>query len=151
MTSLNVDTIALASDHAGFLLKLEIASELSRLAYPILDLGTDSTNSVDYPDYALALAEAIKRGRAAKGVLICGTGLGISIAANRYLEVRAAPCTSVTMARLARQHNDANVLALGQRLIGSEVAMECLQVFLETPFEGGRHQRRVNKLSSVIN
>ena len=144
-----MDTIALASDHAGFALKSEIAAELSRLGYAVLALGTDNDQSVDYPDFGAALAEAIGRGKAASGVLICGTGLGISIAANRYSKVRAVPCTNATMARLARQHNDANVLALGQRLIGLEVALECLRVFLETPFEGGRHQRRVDKLSTA--
>ncbi|MGB1007467.1 MAG: ribose 5-phosphate isomerase B [Thalassobaculaceae bacterium] len=144
-----MDTIALASDHAGFALKAEIAAELERLGYAVLDLGTESAQSVDYPDFATALAQAIGRGEVTRGVLICGTGLGISIAANRYAAVRAAPCTNATMARLARRHNDANVLALGQRLIGIEIALECLRVFLDTPFEGGRHQRRVDKLSTA--
>ena len=131
-----MDTIALASDHAGFALKAEIAAELERLGYDVRDLGTDSAQSVDYPDFGAALAQTIGRGEVTRGVLICGTGLGISMAANRYSAVRAAPCTNATMARLARQHNDANVLALGQRLIGIEIALECLRVFLTHRLKG---------------
>jgi len=138
--------IALASDHAGFDLKDAVQAELARLGHRVLDLGTDGTQSVDYPDFGRAVAEAVADGRAAQGVIVCGTGIGISIAANRNPKVRAALCCDSTMARLARQHNDANVLALGARLIGTEVALDCLKVFLETDFEGGRHARRVAKL-----
>lgn len=113
----------------------------------VLDLGTDSEASVDYPDFGAAVARAITDGKASRGVVVCGTGLGISIAANRFKGVRAAPCGDATTARLARQHNDANVLALGARLIGVEVARDCLKIFLETPFDGGeRHSRRIGKL-----
>jgi len=114
----------------------------------ILDLGTNGPESVDYPDFAAALAEAIASGRAGRGVLVCGTGIGISIAANRNPPIRAALCHDTTPARLSRQHNDANVLVLGGRLIGEEVAKDCLSVFLSTAYEGGRHDRRVAKLSA---
>jgi ribose 5-phosphate isomerase B len=143
------ETIAVAADHAGFPLKETLKGDLAARGFNVLDLGTDGPASVDYPDFADRLAHALKRGAAARGVVICGTGIGISIAANRHTHVRAALCQDVTAARLARQHNDANVLALGARLIGEEVARECLKIFLDTPFEGGRHERRVAKLSAA--
>ncbi|MEM7445505.1 MAG: ribose 5-phosphate isomerase B [Pseudomonadota bacterium] len=138
--------IALASDHAGFEMKAMLKDHLVSLGRDALDLGTDGTASVDYPDFGYAMGEAIDSGLAERGVIICGTGIGISIAANRNRSVRAAKCDCVTAARLARQHNDANVLALGARLIGSEVAKDCLEVFLNTEYLGGRHARRVAKL-----
>jgi ribose 5-phosphate isomerase B len=138
--------IALASDHAGYDLKMALAGELEAAGHAILDLGTDGPGSVDYPDYGDALAAAISEGRAERGVAVCGTGIGISIALNRHPGVRAALCHDETSARLAREHNDANVLALGARLIGSEVAKECLKVFLNTQFAEGRHAGRVAKL-----
>jgi len=139
--------IVIASDHAGFELKRVLVDELERAGHRVVDLGTDSTSSVDYPDYADKLAAAIEAGQAERGVLICGSGIGISIAANRHPHLRAALCHDNLSARLARQHNDANVLALGARLIGVDVAKDCLATFLATPFEGGRHARRVDKLS----
>lgn len=139
--------IALASDHGGFALKAELAEWLKGRGETVLDLGPDSADSVDYPDYADRMAEAIRAGKARLGVLICGSGIGISIAANRHRWIRAALCHDVTTARLCRAHNDANVLALGARIIGGEVAKDCLAAFLETPFEGGRHVRRVDKMS----
>lgn len=139
-------TIVMASDHAGYELKELLKGDLQAAGQPVLDLGVDSAASVDYPDYGRALAEAIRDGRASRGVLICGTGIGISIAANREPSVRAAVVHDVTSARLTRQHNDANVMALGARLIGPEVARDCLRAFLDTPFEGGRHAARVAKL-----
>lgn len=139
-------SIAMASDHAGYELKTLLKEELEGRGYEVLDLGTDGPESVDYPDFGQALAETIQAGRAGRGVLVCGTGIGISIAANRHKGVRAALCHDETSARLARQHNDANVLALGARLIGTEVAKNCLEVFLATDFEGGRHLGRVSKL-----
>jgi ribose 5-phosphate isomerase B len=145
---MSAQTIAIASDHAGFELKETLKRELQAAGYDIADLGTDSTASVDYPDFGSALARTIRDGKAGRGVLVCGTGIGISIAANREPAVRAAVVHDVTSARLARQHNDANVIALGARLVGSEVAKDCLRIFLETPFEGGRHAPRVAKLSS---
>jgi len=140
------DTVAIAADHGGFELKSALVPVLQALGFAVLDLGTSNGESVDYPDFADAVAAALNDGRAARGVLICGTGIGISIAANRHAGVRAAPCHDGLTARLARQHNDANVLALGGRLIGIETAKDCLANFLQTPFEGGRHARRVAKL-----
>jgi ribose 5-phosphate isomerase B len=125
-----------------------LKAELSARGFDVLDLGTNGPESVDYPDFGKALAEAIADGKASRGVLVCGSGIGISIAANRNPAVRAALCQSGLMARLARQHNDANVLALGARLIGDETARDCLDAFLTTDFEGGRHQRRVDKLGA---
>jgi ribose 5-phosphate isomerase B len=138
--------IAIASDHAGWVLKEKLAGELEALGHAVLDLGTDGPESVDYPDFADLLAGAIRDGRAERGVLVCGTGIGIAIAANRHAGVRAAVCHDETSARLTREHNDANVLALGARLIGDEVAKDCLITFLSTKFDGGRHVRRVAKL-----
>lgn len=140
-------TIAVASDHAGFDLKEILKRDLQAAGHEVLDLGTDSTASVDYPDFGEAMANAIATGRVARGVLVCGTGIGISIAANRNSKVRAALAHDVTSARLSREHNDANVIAFGQRLIGVEVAREALKVFLGTKFAGGRHAGRVAKLS----
>ncbi len=143
---MTVITVAIASDHAGVALKDVLAGELRALGHEVLDLGTKGTGSVDYPDFGHALAEAMAAGRAERGVAVCGTGIGISIAVNRHAGVRAAVCHDATSARLAREHNDANVLALGQRLIGEEVAKECLRVFMATDFAGGRHAGRVAKL-----
>lgn len=140
--------LAIASDHAGYEMK-EALKKAFEGRVDWLDLGTHGSESVDYPDYAQALARAIMDGKAGQGVLICGTGIGMSIAANRYPEIRAALCTGPTEARFTRAHNDANVLCLGSRIIGIEVAKECLQAFLATPYEGGRHQKRVEKLISV--
>lgn len=140
------EAIAIASDHAGFDLKALLKQELAALGFEPLDLGTDSNASVDYPDFADRLADALKAGKAKRGVLICGTGIGISIAANRHRHVRAAVVHDVTSARLTRQHNNANVMCVGARLTGTDVAKDCLRVFLTTDFEGGRHQNRVAKL-----
>ena len=141
------ETIAIASDHAGYELKQFLIEELRRLGYAPLDLGTHDRASVDYPDYADALAAALADGRSARGVLVCGSGIGISIAANRHRHVRAAVSHDETSARLCRKHNNANVLALGARMIGQDVARDCLAAFLATSFEGGRHERRVAKMS----
>ncbi len=140
------ELIALASDHAGAQLKSTLVAELERLGYRALDLGTSSAQPADYPDMADRLAAALADGTARRGVLVCGTGIGISIAANRHRHIRAALCHDVTSTRLCREHNDANVLALGERLIGPEVAKECLATFLSTEFAGGRHAPRVGKL-----
>ncbi len=140
------NTIVLAADHAGYELKNLLKQDLEEMGYEVLDLGTNAADSVDYPDFANALAEVIADGKAGRGVLVCGTGIGIAIAANRNPAVRAAVCHDDTSARLAREHNDANVLALGARLIGSEVAKDCLKTFLQTEFAGGRHSGRVAKL-----
>ncbi|MBV8392895.1 MAG: ribose 5-phosphate isomerase B [Alphaproteobacteria bacterium] len=140
-------TIAVASDHAGFDLKEILKRDLMAAGHEVLDLGTNSSASVDYPDFGHAMGDAIASGRAGRGVLVCGSGIGISIAANRNPKVRAALAHDVVSARLSREHNDANVVAFGQRLIDVEVAREALKVFLSTPFEGGRHANRVAKLS----
>lgn len=140
------DRIVVASDHAGFELKSLVKAELEAMGRPVLDLGTHGPDSVDYPDFADAVAAALGDGRAGRGVLVCGTGIGISIAANRHRHVRAALCHDSTGARLARAHNDANVLVLGARLIGTEAAKDCIRTFFTTAFEGGRHARRVAKL-----
>ncbi len=139
-------TIAIASDHAGFELKSELKQHLATLGFEALDLGTHSSSSVDYPDFADRLAIALKEGRAQKGVLVCGTGIGIAMAANRHRHLRAAVVHDATTARLTRQHNDANVLCMGARITGTDVAKDCLKVFLTTDFEGGRHENRVAKL-----
>ncbi len=138
--------IAIASDHAGYDLKTTLAQELAEMGYEVLDLGTDGPQSVDYPDFGSSLAEVIRTGEVERGILICGTGIGISMAANRHPGVRAAVCWDETSARLTREHNDANVLALGARLLGVEVAKDCLRTFLSTDFAGGRHAGRVAKL-----
>jgi ribose 5-phosphate isomerase B len=142
-------TVAFAADHAGFELKNLLRDELKAQGYEIVDLGTLSADSVDYPDFGRALGEAVARGDAQYGVAVCGSGIGISIAANRIPGCRAAMVHDSLTARLSRQHNDANVLALGARLIGVDTAKDCLKTFLETAFEGGRHARRVAKLSSI--
>jgi ribose 5-phosphate isomerase B len=141
------ETIAIAGDHAGYELKEVLKDDLQALGFAPLDLGTNSRDSVDYPDYADKLAAALKEGRAGRGVLVCGSGIGICMAANRHRHVRAALVHDALSARVARSHNDANVLCLGDRLIGREVARDCLKVFLETEFEGGRHQARIAKMS----
>lgn len=138
--------IAIASDHAGFELKKTLAEDLVRMGYEVLDLGTDGPGSVDYPDFGQSVARAVQEGTVDRGVLICGTGIGISMAANRHAGVRAALCHDETSSRLAREHIDANVLALGARMLGVEVAKDCLRTFLTTEFAGGRHARRVAKL-----
>lgn len=140
-------TIAIASDHAGFALKSTLKSDLETAGYIVLDLGTDGPDSVDYPDFGHAMGDAIADGRADKGVLVCGSGIGISIAANRNPAVRAAVVTDSLTAKLSRRHNDANVVCFGERLVGEEIARDALKAFLNTEFEGGRHARRVGKLS----
>lgn len=141
------DIVAVAADHGGYDLKCVLLAELRELGFEVLDLGTDGPNSVDYPDFADAVATAIAGGRAQRGLLVCGSGIGMSIAANRHRGIRAALCHDALTARLARAHNDANVLCLGGRLIGIERAKDCVKAFFTTPFDGGRHERRVAKMS----
>ena len=141
------EIIAIAADHAGYGLKQELADLLTERGFQLLDLGTNGPDSVDYPDFAQKMADVIREGRAERGILVCGSGIGIGIAANRYPGIRAATCTDATMARLARAHNDANVISLGARIVGFETARDCVLTFLSTPFDGGeRHQRRIDKL-----
>lgn len=139
--------IAIASDHGGYELKSILKDALLDDGWTVVDLGTDGDASVDYPDFAQAMATALKDGRAKRGILVCGTGIGISMAANRYPHVRAALVHDAFTARLSRQHNDANVIVFGGRAIGSEVAKDCLKIFLGTEFEGGRHAGRIAKFS----
>lgn len=140
-------SIALGSDHAGIEMKATLRAVLEAAGHKVLDLGTHGPESVDYPDFAHAVCGTVLDGTARFGVLICGTGIGISIAANRHAGIRCALVHDATGARLTRQHNDANILALGARMIGAEVALDALNVFLTTAYEGGRHDRRVLKLS----
>lgn len=139
--------IAIGADHAGLPLKAVLRAALEEAGHPVLDLGTHGPESVDYPDFGRAVAEAVASGQARFGVVVCGTGIGISIAANRNPAIRCALVHDVTGARLTREHNDANVIAFGARMIGTEVALDALHAFLATPFAGGRHARRVTKLS----
>ncbi len=145
---MNAKTVAVASDHAGFVLKSALADELRSSGHRVLDLGPASDEPVDYPDFGHALARSVATGEAELGVAVCGSGIGISIALNRHRGIRAALCHDSLSARLSRQHNDANVLALGGRLIGVETARDALHAFLETPFDGGRHAARVDKIDS---
>jgi len=140
------DTVAVAADHAGVALKSAVAKQLADMGYQVIDLGTNGPESVDYPDFARAVAEAVAGARAQWGVLVCGSGVGMAMAANRNPAVRAVAAHSGLEARLSRQHNDANVLTLGARLVGEETARDCVSAFFSTPFEGGRHERRVAKL-----
>lgn len=139
--------VAIAADHGGYELKETLKNSAVDVEW--LDLGTHTRDSVDYPDYGYKLAEAVARGEAMYGIAICGTGIGISMACNRNLKIRAGVCTNTTMARLAREHNDANILCLGARITAPELAIEILETFLTTPFGGGRHGPRVEKLTAV--
>jgi ribose 5-phosphate isomerase B len=144
------ERIPIAADHAGFELKEKLERVLGDLGYEVQDLGTDSPASTDYADYAHPLAQEVARGEAKRGVLLCGTGLGMSYVANRYPGVRAAVAWSPEIARLARQHNDANVLVLPARFVSEDDATAILRAWLDTPFDGGRHTRRVEKIDSAL-
>ena len=141
--------MALACDHGGFRLKEVIKSYLDELGIEYIDYGTFSEESVDYPDFAYKAAKAIVRGEANGGIFICGTGIGISIAANKVKGIRAALCYNVYAAEMSRRHNNSNVLCLGGRVIGDELAKRIVKTWLETPFDGGRHERRVNKIAEI--
>ena len=143
---MQADTILIASDHAGFELKEKLEAELKALGYSVADLGPDTDASTDYADYAHPLAERISSGESARGVLICGTGLGMSYAANRHAHVRAAVAWTPEIAALSREHNDANVLVLPARFVGEDEGRAILKAWLDTPFAGGRHARRVAKI-----
>ena len=142
--------IALAADHAGYVLKDELARWLSEQGHEVEDLGTNSPDSVDYPEFGSKLARVVGSGGADKGIVVCGSGIGISIAVNRDPRCRCARVDDPLSAGLAREHNDANVLALGARLVGPDMAKACVMAFLGTEFAGGRHQRRVDQLSSLL-
>ncbi|WP_314932724.1 ribose 5-phosphate isomerase B [Mogibacterium timidum] len=138
--------VAIGCDHAGYPLKVAVEDKLLKDGYEIIDLGTDSTEPVDYPGYGKAVGEAVARGLAERGIVICGSGIGISIAANKVKGVRCALCTSVEMAEMSRRHNDANVLAMGARMIEQGLAFKIVDRWFETGFEGGKHLRRINML-----
>jgi ribose 5-phosphate isomerase B len=142
--------IALAADHAGFALKDELVRWLREQGHDVSDLGTNSPESVDYPEFGARLARAVAAGEAERGITVCGSGIGISIAVNRELKCRCARVDDPLSAALAREHNDANVLAMGGRLIGSDMAKACVAAFLDTGFAGGRHERRVDQLSHLL-
>jgi ribose 5-phosphate isomerase B len=146
MSKAQQGTLAIASDHAGFRLKEQLKGTLKQLGVAFQDLGPADESSVDYPDFAHAVASGVADGRYSLGVLVCGSGIGMSVAANRHPGVRAALCTESYAARMAREHNDANVLCLGSRIVGDGVAQAILGAFLEAEFEGGRHARRVAKI-----
>lgn len=143
--------IAIGSDHAGFSVKETIRKYLEGVGYAVRDMGTSSEESVDYPDYGRAIAERVVSKQADLGIAVCGTGIGISIAANKVPGIRAAVAHDVNTARLAREHNDANILALGGRIVTGETAIEMVQVFLTTAYLGGRHQRRLDKITAIEN
>ena len=143
--------IAVGADHAGFELKTCLVEHLKENGYDVLDVGTDSKESVDYPDYAAKVAEAVACGRTGRGLLVCGSGLGMAIAANKVDGVRAVTANTVELARLSRRHNDANVLAVGARIVEPGAVKEILDSWLDTEYEGGRHQRRVDKITRLEN
>jgi ribose 5-phosphate isomerase B len=144
-----VSTIALGADHAGYELKEALKGWLINHGLQVLDLGTHSTQSVDYPDYAALVGESVADHKVECGLLVCGTGIGMAMAANKVPGVRAALCGDLYTARLSREHNDANVLVLGGRLLGADMAADILQAWLETDFAGGRHARRVEKIADI--
>jgi ribose 5-phosphate isomerase B len=143
-----METILIGSDHAGFSLKTFLKEVMEQDGLQVVDVGCAADISCDYPDYARLLCERIQSGEAPRGVLICGTGLGMSMAANRFRGIRAALCTSEYQARMSRAHNDANILIIGGRITGVEMALSILRTWLETSFEGGRHQRRIDRIES---
>ncbi|OPZ92715.1 MAG: Ribose-5-phosphate isomerase B [Firmicutes bacterium ADurb.Bin419] len=141
--------IAIGNDHAGYNLKGEIVKFLEKNNYEVVDFGTCDSQSVDYPDYGLSVAEAVKNGECEKGIIICGTGIGISISANKVPGIRAALCTNSFMARMSREHNNANILALGERIVGLDLALDIVDTWLKADFLGDRHQKRVCKIEAI--
>lgn len=143
--------LAIGSDHGGFRLKEAIKTYLLAHDYEVTDFGTDSGDSCDYPDFALPVAEAVARGEYDRGILICGTGIGIGIVANKVKGIRAALCHDTFSAEACRNHNDANILTMGERIIGEGLALKIVETFLNSEFEGGRHQRRIDKIKALEN
>ncbi|MBI5048094.1 MAG: ribose 5-phosphate isomerase B [Deltaproteobacteria bacterium] len=146
-----METIAIASDHAGLELKEDIKTFLKEKGVDTLDMGTNGSESVDYPDYGIPVAEKVSMGKIEKGILICGTGIGMSIVANKFSNVRAALVNDVYSAKMAREHNDANILVIGGRIAGKGLAREMVKTWLEAKFEGGRHQKRLDKIREIEN
>ncbi|MDZ4682069.1 MAG: ribose 5-phosphate isomerase B [Saprospiraceae bacterium] len=143
-----IQTIAIGCDHAGYIYKDLIAARLKERGIQVLNFGADSAESVDYPDFAHPVADAVEQGDAQMGIVLCGTGNGVAMTANKHQGIRAALCWTEDVARLVRQHNDANVLAIPARFVNETLALAMVEIFIETPFEGGRHERRVNKIAS---
>jgi len=141
--------VAIGNDHAGVHLKKEIMEMLEELSYEVVDFGVETEASVDYPTYAGEVARYVREQEDAKGIVICGTGVGVSIAANKFHGIRCAHCTDSFTARLVREHNDSNIVALGARITGPDLAKEIVKVFLTTDFEGGRHQRRIDQITEI--
>ncbi len=144
-----MELIGIASDHGGFDLKANIVSFLSELGYELRDMGPDNSNPVDYPDYGISVAQAITSNKVSRGIVICGTGIGMSIVVNRFPGIRGSLCTDVFTAKLSREHNDSNILIMGGRVVGHGLAKEIVRVWLNTRFEGGRHQKRLDKINRI--
>jgi len=144
-----MEKIAIASDHAGLELKEDMKTFLKEKGVDVLDMGTNGNESVDYPDYGIPVAEKVSRGELNKGILICGTGIGMSIVANKFANVRAALVNDVYSATMAKEHNDANILVIGGRIAGKGLAREMVKVWMEAKFEGGRHQKRLDKIKEI--
>ena len=142
-----MNLIGIASDHAGFELKVNIVLLLSELGYEVNDMGPANSDSVDYPDYAISVAQALTTNKVSRGIVICGTGIGMSIVVNRFPGIRGTLCSDVSTAKLCRQHNNSNILIMGGRVVDHGLAREIVKVWLNTPFEGGRHQKRLDKIT----
>jgi ribose 5-phosphate isomerase B len=141
--------IAIASDHGGFELKEVLKTFLTTLSVEVVDLGTPNEESVDYPDFGVPVSERVSTGEVERGILVCGTGIGMSVVANKFPRVRAALVHDLFSARFSREHNDANILVLGGRIVGKDLAKEIVRVWLNTPFAGGRHQKRLDKIAAL--
>ena len=144
-----MEKIGIASDHGGFELKESIISHLLKNNWDVDDLGPHNKDSVDYPDYVIKLAEAVSLKKVGRGIVICGTGIGMSIVVNRYPGIRGALCTDLFTAKLCREHNDSNILIMGGRVLGKGLAAEIVNIWLNTPFSGGRHQKRLDKIDQI--
>ena len=142
-----MDLIGIASDHGGFDLKVDIVLFLKELGYEINDMGPDNAGAVDYPDYGISVAQAVTANKVSRGIVLCGTGIGMSIVVNRFPGIRGTLCSDVYTAKLCREHNDSNILIMGGRVVGRGLAKEIVKVWLSTPFEGGRHQKRLDKIT----
>jgi len=142
-----MNLIAIASDHGGFSLKVDIVSFLKELGYEVNDMGPKNQNSVDYPDYGIRIAQAVTKNTDSRGIVICGTGIGMSIVVNRFPGIRGTLCSDLYTAKLCREHNDSNILIMGGRVVGHGLAREIVKVWLSTPFDGGRHQKRLDKIN----
>ena len=144
-----MDLISIASDHGGFSLKVDIVSFLNELGYEVKDMGPKNQKSVDYPDYGIRIAQVVTQNTGSRGILICGTGIGMSIVVNRFPGIRGTLCSDLYTAKLCREHNDSNILIMGGRIVGHGLAREIVSVWLNTPFDGGRHQKRLDKINQL--